>query len=103
MRVNNQVIKPGAEQLQKAGLDQSGKSKTSSTSDVTLQSGSHASVSLSSKAQEISRFTEMAAASPELGSERVAALRSKIQNGSYQIDHDQLAADIMGQPGVGKA
>ena len=97
MRVNSETLKPSTEQLQKPGVDNIGKSKVDAYTDVTVQSEGHANVTLSSKAREISRFTEAAAASPELGADRVAELRQSIQNGSYKIDHKQLAADIVGQ------
>jgi negative regulator of flagellin synthesis FlgM len=98
MRVNNDSITSGTDKLQKSGVENVGKSKIGAYgaySDNTVKPEGHASVSLSNRAQEISRFSEAAANAPEVGAERVAELRQSIQNGSYKIDHQQLAADIM--------
>lgn len=102
MRVNNNEIpKSSTEQLLKPGADNAGKGKVGISNEVTVQSGNHASVSLSSRAQEIGRFAEAAIASPELGAERVSQLRLAINSGSYKIDHEQLAVDLLTQSSHG--
>src|SRR6267154_2748031 len=98
MRVNNDSLTPGTDKLQKPGVENTGKSKIGAYgaySDNTVQPEGHASVTLSNKAQEISRFSEAATNAPELGAERVAELRQGIQSGTYKIDYQQLASDIM--------
>jgi flagellar biosynthesis anti-sigma factor FlgM len=96
MRIDNESLKPGTEKLQKSGVDNVAKSKISAYSDVAVQSDGHANVTLSNRAQELSRFSKAAVDAPEIGADRVAALRHGIQNGTYRIDFHQLAADMMG-------
>jgi len=98
MRVTNDSLTPGTDQLQKSGVESTGKSKVGAYgvySDNAVQPEGHASVTLSNRAQEISRFSEVAANAPELYAARIAVLRMGIQNGTYKIDYEQLAADMM--------
>jgi flagellar biosynthesis anti-sigma factor FlgM len=98
MRVNNDSITPGTDKLQKSGVENVGKSKVGAYgaySENTVQPEGHGSVTLSNRAQEISRFSEAAVGAPEVGADRVAALKQSIQGGSYKIDYNQLAADMM--------
>ena len=98
MRVNNDSVTSGTDKLQKSGVENVGKSKIGAYgaySDNTVKQEGHASVNLSNRAQEISRFSEAAADAPEVGADKVAALKQSIQSGSYKIDYNQLASDIM--------
>src|SRR5258708_28618459 len=98
MRVNNDSITPGTDKLQKPGVENIGKSKIGaygSYSENTVQPEGHGSVTLSNRAQEISRFSEAATNAPEVGAERVAELRQSIQSGSYKIDYNKLSSDMM--------
>ena len=95
MRVNNDSITSGTEKLQKSSVENTGKSKIGAYTDNSVQQQGHASVNLSNRAQEISRFTEAAADAPEIGAARIAELRQGIQNGTFKIDYEQLAADMM--------
>ncbi len=98
MRVNNDSLTPGTDKLQNTGVESTGKSKIGAYgaySENSVQQQGHASVNLSNRAQEISRFSEIAADAPELGAARIAELRAGIQNGTYKIDYEQLASEIM--------
>ncbi len=52
-------------------------------------------VSLSGQAHRLSQLTRIAAASPDIDSKRVDALRDAIARGEYKIDADELAGSML--------
>ncbi len=52
-------------------------------------------VSLSGQAHRLSELTRIAAASPDIDSGRVEALRDAIARGEYKIDADELAGSML--------
>jgi negative regulator of flagellin synthesis FlgM len=55
------------------------------------------SVQMSTTASELRELEKAVKAAPDVDVERVAKLREAISNGSYQIDNDKLAQNIMRQ------
>ncbi len=52
-------------------------------------------LSLSGQANRLSQLTRIAAASPDIDSQRVAALRDAIARGEYTIDAEELAGSML--------
>jgi negative regulator of flagellin synthesis FlgM len=53
------------------------------------------SVTLSSTTQELMKLREVVSSSPDIRSERVAALKAQIANGTYNTDPAALAARML--------
>lgn len=64
-------------------------------SSETVASGSSDTVQLSAQAQELSRIQSNLQALPEIDEARVAQIRESIASGSYVIDTDRIAAQIL--------
>lgn len=64
---------------------------------VQTPSASSENVSLTSAASELRELEKAVKAAPDVDVERVAKLRESISNGTYQIDNDKLAQNIMRQ------
>ena len=52
-------------------------------------------VELSRLAKDLQRATEIAKAAPEVRPEKVAALKEKIENGSYEVDSKKVASKMI--------
>lgn len=60
------------------------------------KTGKDANVQISEKIKDFSRIKRAVDASPEVNnSSKIADLKSRIQNGSYQIDYDALADKML--------
>jgi len=72
--------------------------KSSQSSDVSpSKSGAADSVSLSPEAQSIGRLESAIAASPEVNTQKVDAIRNALASGQYQIDADAIAEKLLQQ------
>ena len=73
-----------------------GDAKAGSTnrSDAAPSAGTD-KVSLSPQADKLNRLAELAAASPDIDTGRVEAIRDAIANGEYTIDADALANSML--------
>jgi negative regulator of flagellin synthesis FlgM len=58
-------------------------------------------VSLSRRATDISRAKELAANTPEVRQDKVAAIRERIARGEYEASAEQLADAIMAEAKLG--
>jgi negative regulator of flagellin synthesis FlgM len=54
------------------------------------------SLSISDSTRELARLREAAADQPDVRANRVAALKSAIEGGTYRVDLDVLAARLLG-------
>jgi len=77
--------------LEGPGQSQSGKSQQD-VSDTTSQAGT---VTLSSEAQSLQKLEEQVGQLPDVNSERVESIRKAIEDGSYNIDAERLAASMI--------
>jgi flagellar biosynthesis anti-sigma factor FlgM len=64
---------------------------------VQTPSGGSESVSLTSAASELRELEKAVKAAPDVDVDRVNKIRESISNGTYQIDNDTLAQNIMRQ------
>ena len=55
------------------------------------ETGSTDKVEISTKARESAKAKDIAKAAPDVNEEKIARLRSAIQNGSYKVDADKVA------------
>ena len=54
------------------------------------------SLAISDSTRELSRLRQAAADQPDVRANRVAALKSAIESGTYRVDLDVLAAKLLG-------
>lgn len=54
-------------------------------------------LTLSAEAQEVQRLREALAAVPEVREERVRALAERVASGTYRVDADEVATQILGR------
>jgi negative regulator of flagellin synthesis FlgM len=57
--------------------------------------GQQDTVELSSLAKDLQRAAEVARATPEVRAEKVAALKEKIDSGTYEVDSKELASKMI--------
>ncbi|MCW8884661.1 MAG: flagellar biosynthesis anti-sigma factor FlgM [Motiliproteus sp.] len=77
-------------------LDGPGQSTTGKNQqDVAERNGPAGSVTLSTEAQSLQKLEEQVGQLPDVNSERVAAIKAAIEDGSYSVDAEKLAASII--------
>lgn len=81
-----------ARQGQARSADSAASKSTNSASDNSADS-----VSLSNTGQSLNRLEAAVANSPETNLEKVAELKSSVENGSYQINAYNLAGKMLAQ------
>jgi len=92
MRINDKYAGLNLDKLQQSKNSKNAKSgseseKVSGTADDT--------VSISSKAKEVSSLTSKIKASPDVRTERVDELKSQIQNGTYDVQGRKVAEKMV--------
>ena len=80
----------------KARID-TGSNEPAKKTDTADSTGSKPDVSLSPQAQQIGRLESSIHAAPDVDSDKVAALRQAIADGSYQIDAESIAQRMLDQ------
>jgi negative regulator of flagellin synthesis FlgM len=71
-------------------------SQSSARSDTTSEAkGSSDSVSLSQQGKALGQLQQQAATQPSFDSAKVAAIKDAIANGSYKVDPEKLADNMM--------
>lgn len=63
--------------------------------DVSEKSSSNDKVSLTDTATQLQSLRQVISDSPEVNTDRVAALRAAIADGSYNVDSDALAQNLI--------
>ena len=79
-------------------LDTTRKDEPARKGEVALEAGSSKAqgdqVTISSRGNDLGRLAELAKAAPEIRSERVAELKSALEDGSLKVDSRELAAKM---------
>ncbi|MGL6258154.1 flagellar biosynthesis anti-sigma factor FlgM [Vibrio sp. WXL103] len=70
-------------------------SSTASTQNTTARSSDQDSVSLSQQGKDIGAMHSQMASSPSFDSAKVAAIKEAIANGSYTVDPEKLADNML--------
>ncbi|MGK0441349.1 MAG: negative regulator of flagellin synthesis FlgM [Pseudohongiellaceae bacterium] len=70
--------------------------KSSSTASPTAASNVSDQIELSSQAQTLKKLEAQLADLPEVNEDRVAALKSAIESGEYQVNDKQIAENLLG-------
>ncbi len=74
------------------GQSQTGKSQADTT---TTDQAKQATVQLSDEALSLQKLEEQVAQLPDVDTDRVNSIRQAIEDGSYKIDADKLAASML--------
>jgi negative regulator of flagellin synthesis FlgM len=69
--------------------------KSPSASQLQNSNSTEDRATLSSDAGSVSSLVSTAMSSPEVRSDKVASLQQQVQNGTYQLDPDQIAASMI--------
>ena len=79
-------------------LDTTQKADQAKKGEVSSEAGSSRNqgdkVTISSRGNDLGRLAELAKAAPEIRSERVAELKSALEDGSLEVDSRELAAKM---------
>ncbi|KDM93026.1 flagellar biosynthesis anti-sigma factor FlgM [Photobacterium galatheae] len=81
-----------------ANLRNSSSTNTNQSRTETREETSHAprdAVSLSSQARAVGQIHQQLAAEPSIDRNKVEAIKNAISNGSYKVDADRLASNMM--------
>jgi flagellar biosynthesis anti-sigma factor FlgM len=70
-------------------------SKAPSVSQLQDSSSTEDRATLSSGSNSVSSLVSAAMSSPEMRSDKVASLQQQVQNGTYQLDPEQIAASMI--------
>lgn len=91
---------PNRNELRSDRNSEGGPKTASSTQSVdsthsTVKSGASDQVELSNQAQTLKKLESKLADLPDVDEERVAAIKSAIENGEYQINNTQIAEKLL--------
>lgn len=92
MNINNN---PSLQYVATRSLNEKAAAPSSSASGET-RSASSDKLSLSPRADQLSQLSQLAQQAPDIDQSRVDGLRQAIADGSYQVNADSLAANMLG-------
>jgi flagellar biosynthesis anti-sigma factor FlgM len=69
--------------------------KPRTPADVPTESTEDAIVHLSQRARDVQRAIEAMQSEPDVRSEKVQAIKKQIKNGTYKIDYDKTAEEML--------
>lgn len=78
-----------------SGIASDSASKSSAVSQLQDSSSTEDRTSLSSDSVSVSSLVSAAMSSPEVRSDKVASLQQQVQNGTYQLDPEKIAASMI--------
>lgn len=102
MRIGNDVNRSadGIRELEKGGktseVKSYGNNKTKAKEKTSAVEGGE-KVSVSKKAKEASTAKTVATATPDINEEKVAQIKARIKNGTYEVDADAIASKMIDQ------
>jgi negative regulator of flagellin synthesis FlgM len=91
MKINPESI----EKIDKAILGKTEIKKNTTINRQNLPDNAEDKIELSAEALEIKQFEEKAQLLPDTRPEKIAAIKTSLENGSYQIDTEKLAEKLL--------
>ncbi|HIF9107950.1 TPA: flagellar biosynthesis anti-sigma factor FlgM [Photobacterium damselae] len=91
LRQNSQAMTTMRSQQQKVNDNASSTSNTTASTTPTL----HDEISLSAQGKAVGQIHQQLATEPSFDADKVAKIKEAISNGSYKVDPDKLASNIM--------
>ncbi len=85
----------GLPQISKRTVSETRSSSSAPASGGASTAAAGDKLSLSAQADRLSTLTRIAAASPDIDTAKVEALRAQIAEGNYEIDADRLASSML--------
>lgn len=90
--IKSTISKTGSKETKRA--DSKG-SKVASGEKATSQKSSAEKVLLSTKARDIAKISEIVKSSPDIRAEKVERLKNEIAKGTYSVDGQKIAENIL--------
>ncbi|HIF9133263.1 TPA: flagellar biosynthesis anti-sigma factor FlgM [Photobacterium damselae] len=98
LRQNSQAMTTMRSQQQKVNDNASSTSNTTASTSNTTASTTptqHDEISLSAQGKAVGQIHQQLATEPSFDADKVAKIKEAISNGSYKVDPDKLASNIM--------